>query len=164
MKQEAFDLAGKRILVVDEDHAFASSLCRELRTLGATVLGPAPTAFYAMQLIGEPGRRHIHAAVLEVHLHGTTVYELAGMLQDRWVPFVFATATDPKTIPNRFAGEPLLAKPVTEDEVIASVALLVAKPMARIPEPPRHQIFNSSEPPVIHFARAIARRLRADKI
>ena len=75
--EEAADLNGKRIVVVEDDFLLATDICRELRELGATVLGPAPTPFYAAQLIG---RRRIDAAVLDVRLHGTTVFEVADML------------------------------------------------------------------------------------
>ena len=50
--EEATDLNGKRIVVVEDDYLLANDICRELRELGATVLGPAPTPFYATQLIG----------------------------------------------------------------------------------------------------------------
>ena len=64
--EETGDLNGKRIVVVEDDFVLATDICRTLRELGATVLGPAPTPFYAMHLIG--GKK-IDAAVLDVRLH-----------------------------------------------------------------------------------------------
>ena len=84
--EDTQDLNGKRIIVVEDDYLLATDLCRELRNLGATVLGPAPTPFYAMQLVG---RKKIDAAVLDVRLHGTTVFEVAEMLQERGIPIMF---------------------------------------------------------------------------
>ena len=89
--EETADLNGKRIVVVEDDFVLATDICRTLRELGATVLGPAPTPFYAMHLIG--GKK-IDAAVLDVRLHGTTVFEVADLLLDRGVPIIFATASD----------------------------------------------------------------------
>ena len=50
--EERTELNGKRIVVVEDDYLLANDICRELRDLGATVLGPAPTPFYAKHLIG----------------------------------------------------------------------------------------------------------------
>ncbi len=63
---ELMNLTRKRILVVEDDRAAGEALCAELRDAGAIALGPAPTTFYALQLLG---RRGIDAAVLDTELH-----------------------------------------------------------------------------------------------
>jgi CheY-like chemotaxis protein len=72
-------LDGKRIIVVEDDALLALDVADQLQSFGATVLGPAPTAYYARQLIG-PERRRLDGAVLDIHLHGQDVYELADIL------------------------------------------------------------------------------------
>ena len=86
-------LDGKRIVVVEDDAIVALEIANQLRAIGATVLGPAPTTHYAIQLIG-PQERRLDGAVLDIHLHGKTVYEFADVLVQREVPFLFATARD----------------------------------------------------------------------
>ena len=54
-KPHVVDLNGKRILVAEDDYFLATDICRDLRELGATVLGPAPTSFYALSLLGRLG-------------------------------------------------------------------------------------------------------------
>lgn len=164
MDDQTFDLTGRRIVVVQDDFQLASDLCRELRSLGATVLGPAPTPFYAMQLIGQRDHRKVHAAVLDVHLHGTTAYELADTLQERGIPMIFATAHDRRNIPARFNGAPVLQKPVSSGKLIQEIVGLLnrARPSlpqlaAPLPRPPL-----SNEPPVMHFARALARSMASN--
>ncbi len=149
-------LEGKRIVVVEDDAILALELADQLRATGATVLGPAPTVHYAMQLIGL-GRRRLDGAVLDIHLHGKTVYELADVLNDREVPFLFATAMDRKTIPARFRHAPVLDKPVTPADLANAVIEMVRRPrpmQVAVPLPPP-----VPDDPVTVFARVVARTL-----
>jgi DNA-binding response OmpR family regulator len=111
-------LQGKRILVVEDDYSVASDICRHLRELGATVLGPAPTPFYAQSLLG---RRGVDVAILDVLLYGTTVYSLADELARRTTPIIFATDQDQKDAPSRFQSSPWLRKPFDLGHLIALV-------------------------------------------
>ena len=152
-------LSGKRIVVAEDDYLLATTVCRDLEEQGATVLGPAPTPFYAMQLIGPDGRRKIDAAVLDVHLHGLTVYEVAEVLQDRGVPFIFTTGFEKTFMPTRFDSIPVVQKPTGSTGIAQALSKLLSKPQAahslqRLPVPPL-----SYEPPVVHFARALARQI-----
>jgi DNA-binding response OmpR family regulator len=131
MQTEPAELNGKRIVVVEDDYLLATDICRELRELGATVLGPAPTPFYATQLIGE---RKIDAAVLDVRLHGTTVFEVADMLNSRGVPILFATAYDRKDMPVRFRGANLLEKPLDRHKLLSEILAMTRRPPA-VPSP-----------------------------
>ena len=108
------DLAGRRILVVEDDANLAASLCAALRERGATVLGPAPTPFYAMSLIG---RRGVDGAVLDIRLHGTTVFEVADELTSRGTPLVFATPYGPEMVPSRHRHQPVVTKPFDEKSI-----------------------------------------------
>ncbi len=114
----ADSLQGKRILVVEDDFSVASDICRQLRELGATVLGPAPTPFYGQSLLG---RRGVDVAILDVMLYGTTVYSLADELARRTTPIIFATDQDQKDAPSRFQSSPWLRKPLDLGHLIALV-------------------------------------------
>ncbi len=111
-------LHGKRILVVEDDYLLASDICRHLRDLGATVLGPAPTPFYAQSLLG---RRGVDVAILDVRLHGTTVYSLADELARRTTPIIFATGQDPQDAPSRFQSASWISKPIDLRQLIGLV-------------------------------------------
>jgi CheY-like chemotaxis protein len=153
------ELNGKRVIVVEDDYLLATDLCHDFRALGATVLGPAPTPFYALQLIGANERRKLDGAVLDVRLHGTTVYDLADLLHRRGVPFVFATASEKTAIPKRFEGAPVVTKPYERSTVVQAVLDMMHKPPVRAPSPLMPQPSLGGEPPVVHFARALARML-----
>ena len=150
-------LDGKRIIVVEDDAVLALDISDQLRDIGATVLGPAPTAYYALQLIG-PERRRLDGAVLDIQLHGKTVYEFADVLTERQVPFLFATALDRKSIPPRFEHAPILKKPVPPEALAAAVKEMVLRPpVARVTLPVPPEI--AQEVPVVVFARVVARTL-----
>ena len=156
--EDTQDLNGKRIIVVEDDYLLATDLCRELHNLGATVLGPAPTPFYAMQLVG---RKKIDAAVLDVRLHGTTVFEVAEMLQERGIPIMFATGSDRASLPGRFQGTPLLEKPLDRRQLIREIIALARKPavsVAKIIHITAPAV--ASEFPAQSYARALARTCR----
>jgi len=112
------DLEGKRILVVEDDYYLADEMCQDLRRQGAVVLGPAPTPFYAMQLLG---RRGVDGAVLDVRLHGTTVFSLADELTRRGTPIIFATAYGDEAMPERYKGRPRLTKPYDRSRLIEAL-------------------------------------------
>ena len=156
--EEAADLNGKRIVVVEDDFLLATDICRELRELGATVLGPAPTPFYAAQLIG---RRRIDAAVLDVRLHGTTVFEVADLLKDQGVPILFATAYDRKALPVRFRESSLLEKPLDRKKLVSEIVAMTRRPAVRLENVAQlHATLPSREAPAQLFARALARSFR----
>jgi len=157
METEAIELNGQRIVVVEDDYMQASALCKELRGLGATVLGPAPTAYYAEHLIGPPGRNRVHAAVLDLHLHGATVFKLADTLQERGIPFVFATGYNRDVIPKRFADVPYFSKPLRSSQIAERLRTLVRKPRSCPVRSQETQLAVSTEEPVVVFARALAR-------
>jgi DNA-binding response OmpR family regulator len=157
MTAESDELSGKRIIVVEDDNVLANEICRDLRDLGAIVLGPAPTPFYATQLIG---KRRIDAAVLDVHLHGETVFGVADMLQDQGAPLLFLAANDPAVIPKRFGHSSFFEKPVDRAELVAEVVSMTRRPAFRRND--AAHLTANAEPPrstAEIFALALARTL-----
>ena len=159
MLDEQIELNGKRVIVVEDDYLLASDLCSDFRALGATVLGPAPTPFYALQLIGNKERRRLDGAVLDVSLHGTSVFDVADLLSRRGIPFVFATAMEKTAIPQRFEGAPVLTKPYERSEVVQAVVQSMHRPPPRPERLPMPPFDLAGEPPAVHFARALGRSL-----
>ncbi|WP_052731748.1 response regulator [Devosia geojensis] len=117
-------LSGSRVLVVEDDRALGEDLCRYLRENGATVLGPAPTAYYAYSLL--LGRRGVDGAILDVRSHASAIFELARRLRELNVPMLFTTGSDPD-IPPEFGSAPRILKPLSTGEVIEQVRRLVRR-------------------------------------
>lgn len=104
-------LAGRSILVVEDDYYRAHLVKRTLEAAGATVLGPVPSAIAALHLLHD-GRPD--AAVLDVDLRDGLVFPVADALASVGVPFLFTTGSDPRMRPVRHAAAPWLVKPVEE--------------------------------------------------
>ena len=123
-------LAGRRVLVVEDEYYLADDLARALATAGATVLGPAPSVAAALDLLAqEPA---LEAAVLDVNLGGEMVYAVADMLAVRGIPYIYATGYDETVIPERYSAAPRAQKPIDPRHVIDTLAKLIgASALAR---------------------------------
>ncbi|HET9445436.1 MAG TPA: hypothetical protein VFO35_04210 [Steroidobacteraceae bacterium] len=111
------DLQDLRILVVEDDYVIAMDLAWVLSDLGATVLGPAPSAEEATQIIREQGDE-LDAAILDINLGSHCVFAVADLLRERRLPFVFATGYDAWTIPEPYRDVPRCDKPVNPADVV----------------------------------------------
>ena len=111
-------LAGKRILVVEDEYYLADDLVQTLRGQGADVAGPVGTLAEAERLVAE-GR--IDCAILDINLRGEMAFPVADRLGEAGVPFLFATGYSRSHLPERFSGIPHLQKPFDPAELAAAV-------------------------------------------
>ena len=118
-------LEGLRILVVEDEYLIADDMRDVLLDAGADVLGPVPNVAAAASLVAAESR--VDAALLDINLGGTMVFEFADTLKARAVPFAFATGYDSSAIPDRFAEVPRLEKPVKARSVLAVLEPLLKR-------------------------------------
>ena len=104
-------MAGKRILVVEDEMIVAMLIEDILSDAGATIVGPAARVARALDLLGE---NEVDAALLDVNLAGEMTTPVAEELRRRGIPFAFATGYGVAGVPEGFAGQPLLQKPFQE--------------------------------------------------
>jgi CheY-like chemotaxis protein len=100
----------RRILVVEDDYVIAAELAESLTEFGASVVGPAASVAEALALIVR--EVPLDAAVLDVNLGSENVFPVADALEQRGVPYVFATGYDQRIIPARYAAARRFEKPV----------------------------------------------------
>jgi len=108
--EQLIGLHGRRILVVEDDYLIADEVAESLAEFGATVVGPANYVAEAIALVSQ--ETCLDAAVLDINLGRETVFPVADALQQRGIPFVFATGYDQRIIPPRYAAVQRLEKPV----------------------------------------------------
>lgn len=115
------DLAGRTVLVVEDNYFIAMDTSWSLRGAGGDVLGPVAREDQALALIagGAPT-----CAVLDINLGDGPVFAVPDALRDACIPFVFVTGYDDVVIPARFDGVERLRKPVAYGEVIQAMARL----------------------------------------
>lgn len=102
------DLAGKRILVVEDEAAIAMLLEDMLEDLGCTIVGPVGNLAEADALARADG---IDLALLDVNVAGQPIYPVVRTLAERGVPFVFSTGYGSSGIDELYRGSPILPKP-----------------------------------------------------
>jgi CheY-like chemotaxis protein len=107
---QSISLAGRRLLVVEDDYMIAADLASALEDYGAQVIGPAGSIENALDLL--TADNNIDGAVLDINLRGRRAYPVADALRARGLPFIFTTGYDAWAIPDSYAGVARLEKPV----------------------------------------------------
>lgn len=108
-------LAGRRILVVEDESLVAMLLETILEDMGCTPVGPVSNIDDGLAMVerGEP----LDAALLDVNVAGRQVFPVAQALLDRGVPFIFSTGYGESGLPEEWRGRPTIQKPFTEAAV-----------------------------------------------
>ena len=102
-------LAGRRILVVEDEMMIAMLVEDMLLELGCTVVGPVHALAEALELARtEPG---LDAALLDVNLAGQPVFPVADALREKGVPAIFSTGYGDAGLREVDRGSPVLQKP-----------------------------------------------------
>lgn len=117
-------LAGRRVLVVEDEMLLALDLEEGLNDAGCDVVGPAGNLRTALALARS---ETIDAAILDVNLGGESVFPVAQALAARRVPFLFATAYAgaDELYPGDVRQAPRLAKPYTISQAIGHLNALL---------------------------------------
>jgi CheY-like chemotaxis protein len=111
-------LAGRRILVIEDEMVVAMLIEDLLAELGCEVVRPVAHLDRALTLIE---RETVDAAVLDVNLDGQDSYPLADALLRRGVPFVFSTGYGGDSVRETYRGHPILQKPFTKRDLAGAL-------------------------------------------
>jgi CheY-like chemotaxis protein len=114
-------LAGKRILVVEDEYMIAVLLEDLLAELECVVAGVAGRPKEALELINSTP---LDAAVLDVNLDGADSFGIAAALADRRIPFIFATGYGGSRQTPEFSNCPVIQKPYRLDELSGALRQL----------------------------------------
>lgn len=114
-------LAGKRILLVEDEAVIAFAVEDMLLDLGCTVVGPAFRLDEARRMAVAD---EIDAAILDVNLNDQRSYAVAEELARRSIPFLFATGYAEGGIDWPQEAE-LLPKPYRRDQVQTALERLL---------------------------------------
>ncbi|MBR0648724.1 response regulator [Roseomonas terrae] len=128
------DLAGRRILVVEDETIIAISIENDLQALGCEVVGPVAKLELALRLAQHEA---LDAAVLDVTIRGGNVYPVAEQLLVRGVPFALASGYSDWALPDNLQALPRLTKPFTKRELEDQVRSLIQGAALRPRTPPR---------------------------
>ena len=119
-------LAGRRILVVEDEMLVLINLEVALSDLGCSAISVAATVSQAFALLLE---RDFDLAILDLNLAGEKSYPIADALSERGIPFAFSTGCSDHGGRTDFDNRPTLQKPYMRARLEAVLGqLLGAQP------------------------------------
>ncbi len=116
-------LEGLDILVVEDRYLIATELSRELRALGAGVVGPVAR----LPLQDCVADRPVDLVLLDVQLHDGTGLPLADEMARRGVPVALVTGYESDALPSPYRSLVRLDKPVDPTHLRAAVLQLLGR-------------------------------------
>lgn len=117
-------LAGKRVLLIEDEMLVAMLLEEGLAELGCAVVGPIGRVDAAKRAVAA---ERFDCALLDINLRGQPVYPVAELLAKREVPFCFVTGYGEPGVAPPFAERPVLHKPFSSRELAAVVGRLTRR-------------------------------------
>lgn len=125
LPREHSEPAAVSVLVVEDEVLVALQLQKDLEESGYRVVGPARSLKHGLMLASGGG---FDAALLDVSLGRETSIVIAEQLQNRDIPFAFATGySDSAMLPERFRDVPKLNKPYVLTDIRKTVETLIGR-------------------------------------
>ena len=115
-------LAGKRILIVEDEPLIALDLESTVIDHEGIVVGPVGTIAEATLIVGTEA---IDGAILDLRLGGELGLSVAECLRTRKIPFVIHSGQADTTLPSIWPAVPVINKPALPEAVIAVLAAIM---------------------------------------
>jgi CheY-like chemotaxis protein len=119
-------LAGRKILIVEDEAPIALNLAAAVAEAGGVVVGPTASVAASFALMAE---HTLDGALLDIRLRGETSFPLADVLAVLNIPFIFVSGLSSALMPYPHRDRPLFDKPYEAHDVIAALTQLM-KPAA----------------------------------
>jgi CheY-like chemotaxis protein len=123
MTDEGKTVAGKRVLVVEDELMIRMLLEGMLTDMGHTVAAEAGGIDEAVALAKKGA---FDVAVLDVNLNGHPVTPVVEILLERGVPFIFASGYGQRGVPEAYRAIPTLQKPFQADALAQAIETAVS--------------------------------------
>ena len=118
MTSDENSVAGKRILVVEDELMIRLLLQDMLEDLGHTLAGEAGDIEQALTLAKQG---EFDVAILDVNLDGQPISPVVEILIERGLPFVFATGYGQRGVPEAYRATLTLQKPFQVDALAQAI-------------------------------------------
>jgi CheY-like chemotaxis protein len=118
------ELSNRRVLVVEDEMMIAMLIEDMLDEFGCKLVGPATNVPRALELIA---KENVEIAVLDLNLDGQDTYAIAEALQQKNVPFIFATGYGSTGLRQEYGNRPVLQKPFQARDLESALAEALAR-------------------------------------
>jgi DNA-binding NtrC family response regulator len=119
-------LAGRRILLAEDEALIALELERMLEDFGCDVVGPLASVDNVLESAQRGG---LDGAILDVNLRGRRIFEILPALQKLGLRFIITSGyADDTLFPAPFRATPRIAKPFNQKELGLICQKVFAKP------------------------------------
>jgi CheY-like chemotaxis protein len=108
----------QRILVIEDEFFVAAHIEHVLEGEGVEVIGPVGSLQEAMQLART---ETVDGALLDVNIDGGRIDDVAALLSQKQVPFVFVTAYGRDNLPLAHREVTIVEKPFTDADLLREV-------------------------------------------
>jgi len=115
------EIAGRRILLVEDEGVQATATAEILTELGCTVIGPLSGLAEAVRMAA---MAPLDGALLDVNVRGRSVFPVAEILDERGTPFLFTTGYGDPGWGNRRV--PVLRKPFRRQDLAQALHQMLA--------------------------------------
>jgi DNA-binding NtrC family response regulator len=108
-------LAGKRILLAEDEALIALEMKYILEGLGCVVVGPLSSVD---RILEDADRGNLDGALLDVNLRGRQIFDILPRLQKLGLPLIITSGYDDVSLfPAPFRAMPRIAKPFAEQDL-----------------------------------------------
>ena len=118
-------LAGRRILIVEDEYFLADDLHRHFASLGAEIIGPIAYIDDAEAVL--KAGESIDGALLDINIKSGMIFSLARTLMSRGVPFMFTTGYDKRMLAQDFPDVQIWEKPLDINAMASDLAGLIQR-------------------------------------
>ncbi len=116
-------LAGRRVMVVEDELLVAMMIEDVLNDHGCTVIGPFSNVADAL---AAASTQVLDAALLDVNLRGEKIFPVAELLSDRSVPFLLLTGYGNDAVPADRPEWRACCKPFDPDELLRILTEMIS--------------------------------------
>lgn len=114
MEPRRVELAGLRVLVIEDESMINMLIQDMLEDAGCNVIG---TASRLQEAVEKAKSLSFDLAVLDVNLNGERSFPVAELLSERGVGFIFVTGYGAASLPVSFKTIPVLQKPFLQADL-----------------------------------------------
>jgi CheY-like chemotaxis protein len=114
MEPKRDELAGLRVIVIEDESMISMLLQDMLEEAGCNVVGTASRLHEAVE---KAKSLSFDLAVLDVNLNGERSFPVAELLSERGVGFIFVTGYGATSLPPSFKAVPVLQKPFLQADL-----------------------------------------------